>query len=150
MCWPTMSELNVRRVYTHPAERVFDAFARPDQLARWLAPGPDFETCVEHFDFRLGGGFRLSFVLPAHPASVLTGSYKHLSPPDRLAFSWQWLAPDPHAGVLSEVDVRFESHPLGTLLTLTHGRLDALGMKQRHSEVWPIVLERLNALLESP
>jgi hypothetical protein len=46
-----------RRVLPHQAQRVFEAFARPEQLARWW--GPDgFTNTFEVFEFRVGGRWK--------------------------------------------------------------------------------------------
>jgi uncharacterized protein YndB with AHSA1/START domain len=49
-----------RRVLPHSPERVFDAFARPDLLARWWGPS-GFTNTFEMFEFRPGG--RWKFVM---------------------------------------------------------------------------------------
>jgi len=54
------------RVLPHRLDRVFEAFARPDLLARWW--GPDgFTSTVEAFELAPGG--RWKFVTPVEPAN---------------------------------------------------------------------------------
>lgn len=54
------SVFRCRRVLRHPPERVFEAFAKPEMLARWW--GPDgFTNTFEAFEFRVGG--RWKFVM---------------------------------------------------------------------------------------
>src|SRR5262245_64576765 len=48
------------RTVRHPPERVFDAFAQPEVLARWWGPG-GFTSTFEVFEFRPGG--RWKFVM---------------------------------------------------------------------------------------
>ena len=52
-----MSAFRSQRVLAQPPERVFDAFARPELLARWW--GPDgFTNTFEVFEFRVGGRWK--------------------------------------------------------------------------------------------
>lgn len=46
-----------RRTFAVDRERLFDALARPELLARWWGPN-GFTTTIHHFDFRVGGRWR--------------------------------------------------------------------------------------------
>lgn len=49
-----------RRLLPHPPQRVFEAFAQPELLARWWGPS-GFTSTFETFEFRQGG--RWKFVM---------------------------------------------------------------------------------------
>lgn len=79
------------RVMPVPPERVFEAFARPELLARWWGPA-DFTNTFEVFEFRPGGRWKFvmhgpdgvnypneSVFLELEPASRLV--IQHLSQP---------------------------------------------------------------------
>lgn len=52
-------EVSNDRVIAHPPERVYGAFADPEQLIHWW--GPDgFTNSVQAFDLRPGGAFRIT------------------------------------------------------------------------------------------
>jgi uncharacterized protein YndB with AHSA1/START domain len=46
------------RVLPHPPQRIFEAFARPEVLARWWGPN-GFTNTFEIFEFRPGGRWKL-------------------------------------------------------------------------------------------
>ncbi|HYI93545.1 MAG TPA: SRPBCC family protein [Bryobacteraceae bacterium] len=51
----------IERSYSHPAERVFAAFADPAKKRRWFAEGDGFEIEEFNLDFRVGGVERARF-----------------------------------------------------------------------------------------
>jgi uncharacterized protein YndB with AHSA1/START domain len=46
------------------AEKIYQAFASPDAIATWQAPG-DMTAKVHQFDFRIGGGYEMSLYYPS-------------------------------------------------------------------------------------
>ena len=79
------------RVLPHPPEEVFDAFARPELLARWWGPR-GFTNTFETFEFEAGGHWKFVMHGPNgsnHPnESVFLGIerparivIRHVSPP---------------------------------------------------------------------
>lgn len=81
-----MSErFEISRVFEASRERVWDAWTKPNQLARWLAPkGTTSE--VKHFELRSGG--YLHSKLTAENGSVSWGKsiYREIDPPSRLVW----------------------------------------------------------------
>jgi uncharacterized protein YndB with AHSA1/START domain len=71
------------RSFDAPAELVFEAWTRPEQLRCWWdAAGGPLAVC--EIDLRPGGTFR--FVSPGHPDMPFTGVYLEIAPPHRLVF----------------------------------------------------------------
>jgi len=54
---PNDSTFRTQRILRHPPARVFDAFVRPDVLARWWGPS-GFTNAFEVFEFRPGGRWK--------------------------------------------------------------------------------------------
>ena len=51
-------EAKITRIFAAPRERVFAAWTRPEQLARWMCrTGGDGDVRVLLLDLRVGGGF---------------------------------------------------------------------------------------------
>lgn len=79
---PNRCFVHSRRIDATPAQ-VFDAFARPDRLARWW--GPDgFSSTFEEFDLRSGGAW--SFVMhgPDGTGYPNTNVFTTVEPPHRV------------------------------------------------------------------
>jgi uncharacterized protein YndB with AHSA1/START domain len=93
------ADVYLRRTYSYPPEAVFDAFSSSVALEGWLAPSADIPARVELFDFRVGGAFRMTFLLLDGQELVLGGRYLTIEQPRSLSFTWLWESPDVHAGV---------------------------------------------------
>ena len=50
-----MGEIDIRRVYRAPPQRVWDAWTQPDQLAKWWAPGDIAATVGHRFHLQMPG-----------------------------------------------------------------------------------------------
>lgn len=53
--------VHLHRVFKAPPSRVFRAFTDPNALVRW-SPPYGFLATIEDFDFRVGGGYKMSFI----------------------------------------------------------------------------------------
>ena len=74
------------RVLRTSADKVYRAFTEADAYARWLPPD-GFTATVEHFDPRVGGGYRMSFRNFTTGAShAFDGVYEALIPGQRVCY----------------------------------------------------------------
>lgn len=73
--------VTVRREIRAPAEKVFDAWLRPESLAAWMACDAPAEARV---DARKGGRFE---VVDRH-RTVFAGVFHDIQRPHRIVFSW--------------------------------------------------------------
>ena len=86
---PSPVIVRVQRRYTHPPERVFDAWLDPALLGRWMfGPAIREEEIVRlSTDPRVGGAF--SFVVRRQGVEIdHVGEYLEIDRPRRLAFTW--------------------------------------------------------------
>jgi uncharacterized protein YndB with AHSA1/START domain len=138
----------VRRVFEATPERVFEAFADPSLVARWLRPSPEVELTVLAFDFRLDGAYRFSYLVPGGERMIVGGRYRVIVPPSRLVFSWVVEPPDVHAGIESEVAVTFVASAEGTEVTIRHDRWGRADADERHDQGWRGALDLLGPLIK--
>ncbi|MGH7635007.1 MAG: SRPBCC family protein, partial [Gemmatimonadaceae bacterium] len=85
-----------------PRERVFDAWLRPDCMARFLAAGDSHASAVD-VDPRVGGAFRI-VMGSARGSHDHCGRYLEIDRPARLRFTWASPATN---GAETEVTVTF-------------------------------------------
>lgn len=139
----------VRRVLNAPIEKVFAAFSDAKLVAQWLRPAPDVKLTVLALDFKPGGAYRFAYDTPDGQRMCVGGVYRQIEPPSRIVFSWLIDAPDPHAGIDSDVTVQLSARGDRTELYIHHAfrRADA---DARHEQGWHGALTLLEPLLNSP
>lgn len=135
--------LFIRRVLKAPPARVFAAWTRPDVMARWFFPGPDWTARVE-VDLRVGGRYEVAMYAPDGALHRQFGAYREIRPDSRLVFTWS--CPD-LAVADSVVTVELAPHEAGTELSLTHVLPDDPAIRAAHDEGWAACLANLEAFM---
>lgn len=133
--------LVLRRVFNAPRERVFRAWIEPQALERWLRPAGMAMT-VRALDARVGGAFRFEL----EDGSAIVGTYLHISPPERLVFTWSGRVTESTETVVT-LDF-FDRGPV-TEVVLTHEGLGAPERRTRASSGWPALFNTLAEMLAS-
>lgn len=75
--------LVITRVFDAPAQRVWDAFTRPEHVPNWMGPAKHAMTTCE-IDLRVGGAWRYEYALEGGAALAHGGTYTEVDPPHRL------------------------------------------------------------------
>lgn len=106
-------ELKLERLIDAPRERVWRAWAEPEQMKRWFAPRP-YALGVKTFDFRTGGSFEMSMTSPEGQTHPFTGRYVEVVAPERIV----WTGEFPY-GPRDQIrtEVAFEAKGSRTLVT---------------------------------
>ncbi len=138
-----LETLVVRRRFTQKPEDVFSAFSTPEALESWFSPSAEIAMEVCAFDFRSDGRYRYKFILPDAEEISVSGRFVEIDRPRLLSFTWIWDEPDIHAGIATLVTIDFRTAGDGTELVITHARLEAPGMRDRHADGWRGSLDRL-------
>ncbi len=140
------TSVQLRRTFAAPRQKVFRAWTDPEELTKWFAPGDDFTTKVPELDLRPGGSYRIEMHSPAGNVHCVVGTYREVSPPNRLVYTWRWLDKD-----MSETLVTVEFHDRGgqTEVVLTHELFPTPEWREQHAHGWNGCLARLERLAGS-
>ena len=81
-------DIVIARTFNAPARIVFDAYTRPEFVARWWAPqshGVSIVGCDA--DVRPGGSYRYVLRVRTGQEMAFSGQYLEVTPPSRLVFT---------------------------------------------------------------
>lgn len=146
---PQRPSLALRRHIKAPAERVFRAWTEAAHLSRWFCPA---DCAIEEttVDARVGGAYRIAMRQISGDRRgelhCVIGTYREVTPPRRLVFTWAWYT-TPERQSLVTVDIVPKDD--GALLTLTHEQFADAPARDRHQVGWTAALEKLAADLEA-
>jgi len=129
-----------RRINAEPA-KIYAAWTDPQKIAHWFAPA-SVRAGSGHavIDARVGGRFRVGFVLENGENFEVGGVYREMVPDRLLVFSWAWHTTPERE---SQVTVSLQPDGDGTLLTLHHEQLFDQAACDSHQRGWNNALDKL-------
>ena len=140
--------VHVRRVINAAPDEVFAAWTDPTLLAKWLG-SPEVRVEQAAVDAREGGTYRVHMRgMESGRLNELFGTYTEITPPTRLAFTWQFVRQGGEVSPESIVHVDFV--PVDgsrTEVRLTHALLPSEDDRRGVKRGWGSSLEKLDALL---
>jgi uncharacterized protein YndB with AHSA1/START domain len=83
-------EIVVTRDFDAPPQAIFEAWTRPDLLKRWLYGPEEWGLAVCEIDLRVGGTARFVWRHAEGREMAMSGVYREIAPPERLAFTEIW------------------------------------------------------------
>jgi uncharacterized protein YndB with AHSA1/START domain len=135
-----------RRLKAKPGD-VFAAWVEPEQIAQWF--GPEGMTVPDHkIDARVGGSWLVTMRGPDGQDRTVSGVYREIEPPNRLAFTWAWHN-DGKRGHETEVVVELKPDGGGTLLQLTQRTFETTNDRDMHNMGWSSSFNDLARLVEA-
>jgi uncharacterized protein YndB with AHSA1/START domain len=142
---PSQLTLHMKRVLPAPRSLVFRACTEPEELAKWWGPRGFTAPSVE-IDLRVGGSYRIAMQPPEGELFHLTGEFREVDPPGRLAYTFRWEDPDPDD---QETVVTLSFRDLGesTELVVAQGPFATEPRHALHDDGWTDSLDRLEKLM---
>jgi uncharacterized protein YndB with AHSA1/START domain len=145
MMVPSELALRMRRVLPAPRERVFRAFTDPGELAEWWGPKGFTAPSIE-LDLRPGGTYRIAMQPPDGDLFYLSGEFREVDPPARLAYTFRWEDPDPDDRE-TVVTLSFEDLGESAEVMFTQRAFSTEGRRALHEQGWTDSLDRLQELM---
>ncbi len=143
----TDERLVLRRKYNAKRDRVWKAWTDKDEMMAWHAP--EGSSVAEYIvDLRIGGAFRLAMLQPSGEKYIAKGVYREITPPERLSYTWIWEEDTPEEEHETLLSIEFNDLGEETEVVLTHENLASAESRDRHTEGWNQVLDKLTAHLE--
>ncbi len=133
--------LELKRLLPAAPSVVFGAFSEPNELAKWWGPR-GFITPSVDFDPHVGRAYRIEMQPPEGDPFHLTGEFREVDPPARLAFTFMWEPPDPDD---VETLVALSLRELGgsTEIALTQGEFKTEARLALHRDGWTDSFDKL-------
>lgn len=142
---PNELALEMKRVIRAARPLVFKALTEPAELAKWWGPSGFTAPSVE-VDLRVGGSYRIAMQPPDGDLFYLSGEFREVDPPARLAYTFRWEDPDPDDQetlvTLTLLDLNDS-----TELVLTQAEFATEGRRALHDQGWTDALDRLQELM---
>lgn len=122
------------RVLPAPAPVVFPIFSESAEMERWWGRA-GFSIPSIRFDARVGERYRIEMQPPEGKTFFLTGEFREVDPPCRLAYTFIWEAPDPD-DVETVVELSFVKLGDSTEVTLVQGGFQTEARLALHQGGW--------------
>lgn len=142
-------ELVLTRTFNAPRELVYAAWTEPQHLDKWQGAPEGFTVTVEVSDIRTGGRFRIGMRSPQGQDHWLEGTYREVSPPEKLVFTHAWVDENGKSSPETLVTISFEARGEKTALTLHQTGFTSDGARDGHVEGWTSQLDRFTQYVDS-
>ncbi len=142
---PSRLVLELTCVLEAPRERVFGLLTEPSELAKWWGPR-GFTTPQIELDLSVGGSYRFTMQPPDGDLFHLSGEFREVHPPSRLAYTFNWEEPGPDD---RETVVVLSLHTVGdaTQVSLSQGEFATEERLALHRDGWSDSFDKLRDLL---
>jgi uncharacterized protein YndB with AHSA1/START domain len=137
--------LELTRLFPAPRARVFEFIAGAALLAEWWGPR-GFSIPSIDFVPRVGGTYRIEMQPPEGDAFALTGTFREVDIPSRLAFTFEWEPGDPD-DVETVARLALEATDDSTRVQLRQGPFKTEARRALHRDGWTESFDKLAELV---
>jgi uncharacterized protein YndB with AHSA1/START domain len=137
--------LEIKRTLAVAHRVVFAAFTDPKALAKWWGP-EGFTVASLEFSPRVGASYRIEMQPPTGDSFYITGEFRAVDAPSRLAFTFVYEPPDPD-DVTTVVDLSFRDLGGSTEIALTQGPFKTEERRALHRGGWTDSFDKLDRVL---
>jgi uncharacterized protein YndB with AHSA1/START domain len=134
----------MKRVLNAAPPAVFAAFSDSSLLAKWFGP-KGFTVPSLEFQPRVGKSYRIEMQPPQGDPFYLTGEFRHVVSPARLAYTFVWEDPDPD-DVETLVVLSFRDLAASTEVFLSQGPFMTTARRVLHRDGWTQSFDKLERL----
>jgi uncharacterized protein YndB with AHSA1/START domain len=140
------AELHISRLFDAPRALVFEAWTKPEHLDRWSCP-TGFTIPHSEGDVRTGGWFKTCMRSPEGNDHWLSGTYREVTPHERIVFTHAWHDEDGRPGHETMVTVTFSDEGGRTRVTLHQAFFASKASRDGHEDGWNATLDNLATYL---
>ncbi len=137
--------LRLKRFLPFPRTVVYRALTKPGELARWWGPR-GFSVPSIDFDPVVDGSYRIAMQPPEGDLFYLSGEFREVDSPARLAYTFRWSPPDPDDRE-TLVTLSLQDRDDGTEVLLIQGGFATEDRRALHEAGWTDSFERLEQML---
>jgi uncharacterized protein YndB with AHSA1/START domain len=134
--------LTVKRRFKAPPAKVFAAWTKPEEIAKWMGSS-DVTACQAEADVHVGGRFHIQ-MRTADDEHNVSGVYREVVPNEKLVFTWAWRSTPERESL---VTVALKPDGDGTLMTFTHEQFFDEDARDRHQQGWSGAFDKLEKYL---
>jgi uncharacterized protein YndB with AHSA1/START domain len=128
-----------------PGTAVWSAITDPEQVAGWWGP-KGFTVPSIDFDPRVGGTYRIAMQPPEGELFHLSGVFREVDTPTRLAYTFRWEPPDPDDRE-TVATLSLEDRGGKTVVELVQGEFATEERRALHEGGWGDSFDKLAELL---
>ncbi|HUY28966.1 MAG TPA: SRPBCC domain-containing protein [Candidatus Binataceae bacterium] len=144
---PAERELVITRIFDAPRKVVYQAWADPEQMVKWLGP-KGFTGKIIKMDARPGGAYRFYMRDPEGGDHWQQGVFREIVEGERIVQTYAWADADGNpTRPETLLTVTFEDHGAKTKLTLHQAVFESVTARDMHRGGWTSALDRLEEVL---